>query len=642
MKKFLSVILATVLALTLALGVFAADPATATAKVYVIYSTPGLTGVTFELKNAENTTVATSEATAEDTAIIAIEYADLTDAATGDYTVVAVKDGVVFNKTATTTITVALEGDAYKATATNAVLYTGYTRDIINEEFENLTQVTDPKVDWKQATKADDGIFVGNNGVSVIPAELADATVVKTTGSKWGDQDGIRTPSFAAKADRVYTATAKLMAIENDVFTSIWNNDNDGNCLRITEIYENKVNYLLAFKDWDKNEWSDDYDYQWNPSSYSYDWDQNNAMPDGYYWKDKQGDIPNLAGNGQWGHDGQTADVWTTLHVSMIPKADLDNVVFDVSAFSKYFENASYEYDGATYDKVWFAPHIYIDSIVITETVADPVVPDPLPEVPSDEPEVENVITMAGKQYTEEDVLDIAGEKELPGEWTWTNICSYDTTPAIGTVMAAAEGEGVYLKLDGYSAKILIQGDHDIVPAMETATAVVGGAGYYDIHDLMQAYVDAFNEWAEANGADPITSVNNAWNLVIQNASSETITLKSAKLVKLTPYTPPVEEPETDFKRTGWFCTGEKYHAMIIGRAIISLPHEFNDNGDCLWCRYHIDIIEEDVEIEPAFESETEETEDDVVVDDNPTTGVALTLIPAVICGLALITSKKR
>lgn len=106
MKKFLSVILATVLALTLALGVFAADPATATAKVYVIYSTPGLTGVTFELKNAENTTVATSEATAEDTAIIAIEYADLTDAATGDYTVVAVKDGVVFNKTATTTITV--------------------------------------------------------------------------------------------------------------------------------------------------------------------------------------------------------------------------------------------------------------------------------------------------------------------------------------------------------------------------------------------------------------------------------------------------------------------------------------------------------------------------------------------------------
>ncbi len=58
-------------------------------------------------------------------------------------------------------------------------------------------------------------------------------------------------------------------------------------------------------------------------------------------------------------------------------------------------------------------------------------------------------------------------------------------------------------------------------------------------------------------------------------------------------------KPETDEKdpmdsrKTGWFCTGETYHAMIIGRAIISLPHEFNAEGTCIYCRYHADTVVE-------------------------------------------------
>ncbi len=54
------------------------------------------------------------------------------------------------------------------------------------------------------------------------------------------------------------------------------------------------------------------------------------------------------------------------------------------------------------------------------------------------------------------------------------------------------------------------------------------------------------------------------------------------------------EEDPTANRKTGWFVTGPETHAMIIGRAIITLPHEFNDNGDCLYCRYHVDPVAEE------------------------------------------------
>ena len=114
--------------------------------------------------------------------------------------------------------------------------------------------------------------------------------------------------------------------------------------------------------------------------------------------------------------------------------------------------------------------------------------------------------------------------------------------------------------------------------------------------------------------------------------------------VLLTETVPAPEHPEepVEGKYTGWFVTGPETHAMRIGRAIITLPHEYNANGDCIYCRHHTDLTEEDVEIEVAYESETEETEDDVVVEDeNPTTGVALALVPMAVAAVAVI-SKRR
>lgn len=291
--------------------------------------------------------------------------------------------------------------------------------------------------------------------------------------------------------------------------------------------------------------------------------------------------------------------------------------------------------------------------------------------VPDEEGTPDNLVTIGGKDYLRDEVIDIVGETAVPGSWAWTNLCSYSTTPTVGEVLTALQNENTYLEIDGYASKIIIQGE-GASPSTDSATMVKGKLGYYDLKAVMNAYVTAWNEWVvtenakieaanqaiiDANNALPeeerlpeeelelaalkttVENAYNAWNLVMQNTGSE-LTIAGAKVVTLTPYVAP-EEP-VEGKYTGWFVTGPETHAMRIGRAIITLPHEYNANGDCIYCRHHTDLTEEDVEIEVAYESETEETEDDVVVEDeNPTTGVALALVPMAVAAVAVI-SKRR
>ncbi len=306
---------------------------------------------------------------------------------------------------------------------------------------------------------------------------------------------------------------------------------------------------------------------------------------------------------------------------------------------------------------------LYVDDVLLTETV-------PAPE-PPEEGTPDNLVTIGGKDYLRDEVIDIVGETAVPGSWAWTNLCSYSTTPTVGQVLTALQNENTYLEIDGYAGKIIIQGE-GASPSTDSATMVKGKLGYYDLKAVMNAYVTAWNEWVvtenakieaanqaiiDANNALPeeerlpeeelelaalkttVENAYNAWNLVMQNTGSE-LTIAGAKVVTLTPYVAP-EEP-VEGKYTGWFVTGPETHAMRIGRAIITLPHEYNANGDCIYCRHHTDLTEEDVEIEVAYESETEETEDDVVVEDeNPTTGVALALVPMAVAAAAVI-SKRR
>ena len=301
---------------------------------------------------------------------------------------------------------------------------------------------------------------------------------------------------------------------------------------------------------------------------------------------------------------------------------------------------------------------LYVDDVLLTETV-------PAPE-PPEEGTPDNLVTIGGKDYLRDEVIDIVGETAVPGSWAWTNLCSHSTTPTVGEVLTALQNENTYLEIDGYASKIIIQCE-GASPSTDSATMVKGKLGYYDLKAVMNAYVTTWNEWVvtenakieaanqaiiDANNALPeeerlpeeelelaalkttVENAYNAWNLVMQNTGSE-LTIAGAKVVTLTPYVAPEEPVEGKY-------TGPETHAMRIGRAIITLPHEYNANGDCIYCRHHTDLTEEDVEIEVAYESETEETEDDVVVEDeNPTTGVALALVPMAVAAVAVI-SKRR
>ncbi len=93
-------------------------------------------------------------------------------------------------------------------------------------------------------------------------------------------------------------------------------------------------------------------------------------------------------------------------------------------------------------------------------------------------------------------------------------------------------------------------------------------------------------------------------------------------------------------KTTGWICTGDKYHAMMIGRAIITLPHEFGTDGDCVYCHYNKDT--DVLTVSNSYESTEEETEDvEAPAEENPETGIALAILPAALA-LAVVTIKRR
>lgn len=118
------------------------------------------------------------------------------------------------------------------------------------------------------------------------------------------------------------------------------------------------------------------------------------------------------------------------------------------------------------------------------------------------------------------------------------------------------------------------------------------------------------------------------------------------KLHTVAIHVPAPEVEEETYRGSGYFMTGDETHAMIIGKAIITTPHEFNENGDCKYCRYHTEVVVEDIIVEQPTESTEEESEDITVEepkeDTNPGTGLTLAVIPAIIALAAVALSKKR
>ncbi len=150
------------------------------------------------------------------------------------------------------------------------------------------------------------------------------------------------------------------------------------------------------------------------------------------------------------------------------------------------------------------------------------------------------------------------------------------------------------------------------------------------------------------NNADALHCV--AFKSISWGATLDGLTITSVSLLE--EYVAPVETEGGD--TTGYIINGDGTHAVIINGAVITSAHEYNDDGVCVFCHHVKPVVEEeapevapeetpDVEIEAPVESETEETdEDNVVVDDNPTTGVAFGAIALTLAVCTLIASKRR
>ncbi len=113
---------------------------------------------------------------------------------------------------------------------------------------------------------------------------------------------------------------------------------------------------------------------------------------------------------------------------------------------------------------------------------------------------------------------------------------------------------------------------------------------------------------------------------------------------------------------SGIFYVNESYHGIMVNGHLLSIPHTVNEAGYCTTCGAYIGVEEEEVDLEEEVTEEVVEVEDPVESgetdseDDgeeapaetpseeetNPTTGVALGLVPMAVAALTVAVSKKH
>lgn len=123
-----------------------------------------------------------------------------------------------------------------------------------------------------------------------------------------------------------------------------------------------------------------------------------------------------------------------------------------------------------------------------------------------------------------------------------------------------------------------------------------------------------------------------------------------------------IQAVQTSPTTIGPFYLNEIYHGTIINGQMVTAYHILNADGYCVVCGHHIEttsgetaaeITEETVVIDDPVESTDTETEEDTVdsseietpieteTESNPTTGVALSLLPLAMAALAAAVTKK-
>lgn len=237
------------------------------------------------------------------------------------------------------------------------------------------------------------------------------------------------------------------------------------------------------------------------------------------------------------------------------------------------------------------------------------------PAETDDTEEPENLVSLDGKKYTEAVELTFTtdGDKNelvypyTVNSWSWNSFCSYQTTPNIGTLAKLLAEDGVYVKVtmeSGSLGSVMIQGEKG--NGSVNAETAIGKAYYYNGKALTDAYLTEVNKNIDkanaelAEGADPTPNTTDpgayTWNLQLCGGG-EASSIANVQVVRLTEYVPADDGEETVGKYTGWFVTGPETHAMRIGRAIITMPHEYDEDGDCIFCRHHVETEAEEVEI---------------------------------------------
>lgn len=246
-----------------------------------------------------------------------------------------------------------------------------------------------------------------------------------------------------------------------------------------------------------------------------------------------------------------------------------------------------------------------------------------IPEAPAGDVVIGGVGYDEEVLYTSTSVVDASIEG-----WGWYNAFEQGTFGSYDAALAALNG--TYIKVTHVgSINAPFWQTSDSPNNKTTVFATATGVTYFNSSVLYE---------------DMVALGDKGWgNVVIAGNGGEAETVSKVEIVTLVEV-PAVEEEET-YRGSGYFMTGDETHAMIIGKAIITSNHEFDEDGDCKYCGHHVDVEVEDIIVEQPTESTEEESEDITVEepkeDTNPGTGLTLAVIPAIVALAAVVISKR-
>lgn len=242
-------------------------------------------------------------------------------------------------------------------------------------------------------------------------------------------------------------------------------------------------------------------------------------------------------------------------------------------------------------------------------------------------------VMIGGVKYNETVVLNVETFNDAPiadgvtlTGWGWNNFYTYGMAGSFDALLSV---------LDGTYIKVTITDGATEAPFYQTSgNATTPAELFGESGDSL--YYDAAILFEEASAAG-----DQGWgNVVLPGKGSDAVVTGFA-FVKLEEA--PIEVATKTGKCSGYMSTGDETHLILIKGAAITTPHEFVD-GACKLCGH---VAPEDdvivVEVVDPTESTTEEEEDTTVeAEENPETGLALAVVPAIVAIAAVALSKKR